>query len=387
MKNMMMVKMSEIKEDFNPRTDFSSVAELAKSIESVGLLQPIVVQAAKDGYVIVDGACRFRALKELDQKETQVIVIDVKSVEEAQMAANLVRSDLSILERARGYERMVRLFPARYNAVGIAKMFGESKKDVERLISVAKRIPVKYDAKMGKMEFEDLELLAQIPAKHIDAIAHAIDATNGRPVWAALAKVAKELDWNCDAVTTGKLVSEGRAFVIKGHNRQESAYTLDTDAFKMARDVYEAKRKKEYGVEDKKGKERIVEKSEKQKAAEKLARKKEKEAHNRAVFELPGLFKKFMDGSPTIDQIHAAARELFEHHMDSDKCRRLWAAFNVKGCDKVASYDLRGKTYDVVIKPHVNIPSDISRVLEFCKLGWKDGMRPEQAWVEGMKKS
>ena len=70
---MMMVKLSEIKEGFNPRADFSSVDELARSIESIGLLQPIVVKMSSQDkgfvYIVVDGACRLRALKKLGQKK------------------------------------------------------------------------------------------------------------------------------------------------------------------------------------------------------------------------------------------------------------------------------------------------------------------------------
>lgn len=392
MKNMMMVKLSEIHQDFNPRTDFSSVDELVKSIESIGLLQPLVVQKNEvgDGYVLVDGACRLKALKKLDQKETQVIVIEAKSAYEAQMAANLMRADLNVIERARGYERMVRLFPSRYNSVGISKMFGESKKDVERLISVAKRIPASMDMHlgplMGQIEFEELEMIAQIPQKAMERVIGALDPKSPN-IWSALSKVAKQLDYNCDAVTTGKLVSEGRAFVLKRSHGGESAWTMDEKAYKEAKDAYEAKQKKQYGAEDKAGKAKIAEKSEKQKTAERAARKKEKDAQQAAVKELPGLFKKFIGGAVDAQEIHAAAKELFEHHMDSDKCRRIWAAFGIKGCDKVSSYELRGKTYDVVIKPYITTTQAAARLLSFVKMGWKDGMKPEQAWVEGMKKS
>lgn len=390
MKNVMMVKLSEIKEDFNPRTDFSSVTELAKSIASVGLLQPIVVQKKGEGFKIVDGACRYRALKSLEQKETQVIVIDAKSAEEAQMAANLMRADLNLIERARGYERMVRLFPARYNAAGIAKMFGEKKQAVERLISVAKRIPASMDIHlgplMGQIDFEEVEMIAQIPTKVMEKAIRALDARNPN-IWSALSKIAKQLDYNCDALTTGKLVSAGRAFVVKRTNGSESAWTTDEAAYKEAKDAYEAKQKKAYGSEDKAGRAKIAEKSEKQKAADRAAKKKEKEARMEAVKELPALFLKFIAKKPSMDQVHAAAKELFEHHMDSDKCRRLWAAFKFDGCSNVSSYELRGKTYDVVVKPHIKTPEQVAMVLAFTKAGWKDGVTPEQAWVSGMKKS
>lgn len=387
--NMMMVKLSEIKEDFNPRTDFSSVEELAKSIASVGLLQPMVVIASKDGYSLVDGACRLRALKKLDQKETQVIVIDTKSADEAQMAANLMRADLNVLERARGYERMIRLFPAKYNVSGVAKTFGESKKSVERLVSVAKRIPANFDGKLAmilsNIKFEELELLAQIPNDGtMDKVIEAISVQDP-DVWQALGKKAERLDYSCDALTTGKLVSAGRAFIVKSGER-ETAWTTDKQAFKEAKESYEAKQKKQYGSEDKAGREKIVEKTEKQKAADREVMKKEKEAQKKAVSELPGLFKKFVMDLASQEDIDALGREVCEKHLDSDKCRRLWTAFNVPGYDKVSSYELRSKTWEKVFAPTIKTAQQVAKLRTFFSLGWKDGKSPEQAWVKGMKK-
>ena len=384
------VKLSEIKEDFNPRTDFSGVDELVKSIESVGLLQPVVVRKDGEKFILVDGSQRLRALKKLEQKETQAIVIDAKSADEAQMAANLMRSDLNVLERARGYERLVRLMPSRYNAASVAKTFCDSKKSVERLISVAKRIPANFDGKLGpmigRMDFEDLEMIAQVPNNGtMDKVIEAMDIKDPR-FYYAIGKVTKSLDYSCDALTTGKLVSAGRAFVIKNKNNHDSAYTTDEAAFKEAKDAYEAKQKKVYGQEDKANREKVVEKTEKQKTAERAARKKEKDARDSAVKELPALFGKFICRGPLTDEIHDAAKELFEHHVDSDKCRRLWAAFGIDGCSKVSSYELRGKTYDKVIKPYIKSTDAVVKLLSFVKLGWKDGKTPEQAWVEGMKK-
>ena len=383
------VKLSEIKEGFNPRADFSGVDELVKSIESVGLLQPVVVRKDGEKFILVDGSQRLRALKTLDQKETQAIVIDAKSADEAQMAANLMRSDLNILERARGYERLVRLMPSRYNAASVAKTFCDSKKSVERLISVAKRIPANFDGKLGpmigQMDFEDLEMLAQVPAASMGRVIDALDVRDPR-FYHAIGKVAKSLDYSCDALTTGKLVSTGRAFVIKNKNNHDSAYTTDAAAYKEAKDAYEAKHKQQYGAQDKANKEKVVEKSEKQKAVDRAVRKKEKDARAAAVKELPALFQKFIVQITGQKDIDALGLEVCEKHLDSDKCRRLWAAFGIEGCSKVSSYELRSKTWDKVFSPIVKTPSQIARLRTFLTFGWKDGKTPEQAWVEGMKK-
>ncbi len=394
------VKMSEIKEDFNPRSDFSSVDEIAKSIESVGLLQPIVVRELGNKgdkkemlYSIVDGACRFRALKKLGQKETQVVVVSAESAEEGQMAANLMRSNLNVLERARGYERMVRLFPAKYNAAGLSKIFGDPKSSVERLISVAKRIPANFDGKLSPMMqhlgFEDLEQLAQVPNNGtMDKVIEALSEKDSHRnmVYMALNKACKALDYSVDALTTGKLVAAGRAFVIKNQHRQESAYTTDLAAYKEAKEAYEKKQGKTYGAAEKDHKEKVKAKSEKQVAVERAARKKEKESRLKAVAELAPLFKKYVKDLATEKDVDELGREACERHLDSDKCRRLWAAFGIKGCSDVSSYDLRSKTWEKVFAPIVKTGQQVARLRTFLTLGWKDGKTPEQAWVDGMKK-
>lgn len=392
MKNVVMVKLSEIKEDFNPRTDFSSVPELAKSIESVGLLQPIVVQKNGEGYKIVDGACRFRALKSLDQKETQVVVIDAKTAEEAQMAANLMRADLNVLERARGYERMIRLFPAKYNVAGVAKTFGEKKQAVERLVSVAKRIPAALDAKLGPMVgslgFEDLEMVAQLPLGGVmEGVVNALSPNNPR-FYEAIRKVAKELDWQCDALTTGKLVAAGMAFVVKNKNGGETAYTTDEASFKEAKDAYEKKHARQYGASDKAGREKVKEKSEKQKAADRAARKKAKDAKEAAIKALPVMLKKFLGAKPKVASIEALGLELCERHLKSESSREILAAFGVKKSDveKIGYMGLQKRVWKE-IQPMCGTAESMAQLCAFLNIKeWDGAGSHEENWVNGIKK-
>jgi ParB/RepB/Spo0J family partition protein len=384
------IKLADIKAGINPRIDVAGVDELSKSIESVGLLQPIVVRKSQEGFVLVDGSRRLAALKLLKQTETQVAVLDLTTEDavEASLAANLMRTDLNLIERMRACELMVTKYPARYNAAGIAKSFGGTKATVDRMISASKRISAKLDAKLmpklGRLEFADIEILAQVPAAQQEKVVDAIGEHGG--VRQALAKTAKALDWNCDAITTGKLVSAGKAFVVKSRGDGESAYTFDAEAHKEAREAYEKKHKQEYGAATKQHVEKVKEKTEAQKTKEREARKKEKEKQDAAVKALFGEFKKFIKKAPNQTELHAAAREAFERHVDSDKCRRLWTAFGVEGCSKVSSYELRGVTYDKVIKPHIKFASEAIMLVTFLSLGWKEGQTPEVAWVTGMAK-
>ncbi|NBS04929.1 MAG: ParB/RepB/Spo0J family partition protein [Verrucomicrobia bacterium] len=74
-----------------PRRDFDegAVKELAESIRSEGLLQPIVVRKVKDGFELIAGERRLRAFKHLGQK----------TVDEALGVASLMR-DFSLTQEA-----------------------------------------------------------------------------------------------------------------------------------------------------------------------------------------------------------------------------------------------------------------------------------------------
>lgn len=379
------VKLVELKEQSNPRSDFSKVDEIAASIEAVGLLQPIVVKKNGEGFVIVDGAQRLRALKKLGQKETQVSVVDEKDAAEAQLAANLTRADLNVLERARGYEMIIRLYPAKYNAAVISKKFGVKKSDVEIMVSVAKRIPAKFDAEigacLGQIDFADIKVIAQVPDELKVKLAEWCVKNGGHVSW-ALRQIANELDFGGDAVNTGALVAAGKAFIVKFNHRDE-VYTTDPKVYKTAKEAYKKKMKErnraaEYGD--------VQKKTEKERIADRKARIKDRAGKLEAQKALAPAFLVFFKDLASSEDIDALGREICEKHLDSDGCRRLWRAFSVAGCDKVSSYELRGKTWDKVFAPIVKTGQQCARLRTFLSLGWKEGKTPEQAWVAGMKK-
>ena len=72
-----------------PRKEFdeSAVKELAESIRSEGLLQPIVVRKVKGGYELIAGERRLRAFKQLGQKFIPVRVIEASDATSAPLPA------------------------------------------------------------------------------------------------------------------------------------------------------------------------------------------------------------------------------------------------------------------------------------------------------------
>lgn len=100
---------------YQPRTrmDEGSLYELAESIKSQGVMQPILVRPiGQDRYEIIAGERRFRASQLAGLSEVPVLVKDVPDEAAAVMALieNIQREDLNPLEEAQGLQRLVNEF-------------------------------------------------------------------------------------------------------------------------------------------------------------------------------------------------------------------------------------------------------------------------------------
>jgi ParB/RepB/Spo0J family partition protein len=98
-----------------PRTHFddAALAELADSIKTNGLLQPILVRPrAAGGYEIVAGERRYRAATRAGLVRVPVVIRDLTDDEALALALveNLVREDISPLETARALRRLMNDF-------------------------------------------------------------------------------------------------------------------------------------------------------------------------------------------------------------------------------------------------------------------------------------
>lgn len=91
------------------RFDDAALADLARSIEANGILQPILVRPADGGYEIVAGERRWRAAQKAGLHRVPVLVRDVADVQllELALVENLQREDLNPADEARAYEVLV----------------------------------------------------------------------------------------------------------------------------------------------------------------------------------------------------------------------------------------------------------------------------------------
>jgi len=121
---------------FQPRQFFDpeKLEELATSIKSQGVLQPLLVRAASDGvntkYEIVAGERRWRAAQRARVHTVPVIVRELSNLDAAEIALleNIQREDLSIFEEAEGYRRLIGQFD--YTQSIVADRVGKSRAHV-----------------------------------------------------------------------------------------------------------------------------------------------------------------------------------------------------------------------------------------------------------------
>jgi ParB family chromosome partitioning protein len=95
---------------FQPRTaiDETKIEELARSIRANGVIQPIVVRRAADGYEIVAGERRWRASQRAGLLKVPVVVRDIPDdrLLAAALIENIQREDLNPVEEAHAYRRL-----------------------------------------------------------------------------------------------------------------------------------------------------------------------------------------------------------------------------------------------------------------------------------------
>jgi len=120
-----------------PRRHFDETAlqELAESIKTHGILQPIVVAPIADGkYQIIAGERRWRAAALANVKTVPVIVRTLKEQAQLEIAIieNVQRVDLSPLEQAVSIERLHQQFGLAYEA--IAKQLGKANSTVNNIV-------------------------------------------------------------------------------------------------------------------------------------------------------------------------------------------------------------------------------------------------------------
>ncbi len=123
-----------------PRTVFQPdrLEELAASIRSNGIIQPIVVRRHNDGYQIVAGERRWRAAKLAGVADVPVVVQDVADpmMLELALIENIQREDLNPIETAHAYDRLSRELGLSHEEIG--RRTGKDRTSITNIVRLLK---------------------------------------------------------------------------------------------------------------------------------------------------------------------------------------------------------------------------------------------------------
>jgi len=141
-----MVKTEDlIPSSYQPRKDFNEDAlkALVVSIKEKGVLQPLLVRKKDNKYEIIAGERRWRASKLAGLTEVPVIEKELNNQEvlEVALVENLLRENLSAIEEAEGFNRLISEFSHTHDA--LSQIVGKSRSYITnsiRLLSLPKTI-------------------------------------------------------------------------------------------------------------------------------------------------------------------------------------------------------------------------------------------------------
>lgn len=138
---------------YQPRTIFSEekIEELARTIHTHGVIQPIVIRTIDDKYEIIAGERRYRAMKSLGWKEVPAIIRELDDKETASIALieNLQREELTPIEEAYAYEKLLELHSLTQEA--LAQRLGKGQSTVANKLRLLKLPDVIQRAIMDKV--------------------------------------------------------------------------------------------------------------------------------------------------------------------------------------------------------------------------------------------
>jgi ParB family chromosome partitioning protein len=143
-----------------------SLAELAESIKSQGVMQPVLVRPVAEGrYEIVAGERRWRAARLAGLASVPALVRDIPDQQAlaAALVENIQREDLNPIEEATGIQRLAQEFGMTHQA--IAESLGRSRAAVTNLVRLLELAPlVRELITQGKLDMGHARALLALPS-------------------------------------------------------------------------------------------------------------------------------------------------------------------------------------------------------------------------------
>ncbi len=133
------ISINDIDRDpLQPRQNFNeeNIGELAESIRSAGILQPLIVVETEGRYRIIAGERRYRAARKAGLETVPCIVRDMSETDkmEAALIENLQREDLNCIDEARAIRSLIE--KCSYTQETAAKRLGKSRSVITNLLRI-----------------------------------------------------------------------------------------------------------------------------------------------------------------------------------------------------------------------------------------------------------
>ncbi len=153
----------------NPRKTFDQkkLEELAESIRSGGLIQPIVVRPKDNAFEIVAGARRFRAGQLAEEFSLPARIKELTDAQalEWQLVENSQREDVHPYEEAQGFQNLLDL-PG-YDVAALVEKSGKSASHIYARLSLLQLIPAVAEAfQQERITASHAALIARLPQEH-----------------------------------------------------------------------------------------------------------------------------------------------------------------------------------------------------------------------------
>ena len=210
---------------YQPRTriDEEALDELTASIEVSGLLQPVVVRPHGSGYELIAGERRWRAVQRLGWATIPAVVKEVgdQTLLTLALVENLQRNDLSPIDEADGYRRLMEQFAVPQGEV--ARLVGRNRSTVANLLRLL-RLPADVREMVHTCALSEGHARALLALENPEAISR-------------LARQAVADGWSVREIEE-RVRGEGRPSPAARRKRETRALTPD------ARRVEEVQRKR-----------------------------------------------------------------------------------------------------------------------------------------------
>jgi len=143
-----------------------SLDELAASIRSSGVIQPVIVRRHGDGYQLIAGERRWRAARHAGLDRLPALVREATDAQSLELALveNLLREDLNPMEEAEAYQNLLAQFG--WTQEDLAQRIGKDRSSIANCLRLLK-LPgaIQEDLRDGRLTMGHARALLSLPGE------------------------------------------------------------------------------------------------------------------------------------------------------------------------------------------------------------------------------